>query len=178
MRTRDTWRTEFGISWEVPEVILRHPYLIDRSLHNDVCPRFELRTPPGDKSRDLLTYLWVDHIDEHMRELSHPRYVLTAQDIQGDFFMKTHISTDCLTDALAEVNKRREFDPSAEHRVVAQYSAEWERSKDAGTLHEDFDRLAEEWELISRALGWPEMCADDVMIKLTAKEDPRNGYAL
>jgi len=178
MRPQDTWRTEFGPSWEVPEEIQRHPYLIDRSWHNDICPKFEVLTPAGDKSRDLLLYLWADHKDESMRELAYPRYTLTAQTIQEKFRMKTHIATDSLTDALVEVNKRREFDPDIEQHIAAQYSTEWERSKDAGTLHEDFDRLAEEWRLISRTLGWPEMCADDVMVKLTAKEDPRNGYIL
>ena len=59
------WKSEFGAAYDVPDVIAKHPRLVDVSYHNDTSPSFmDARTnPDADGPR-----LWCEHPDPARRE--------------------------------------------------------------------------------------------------------------
>lgn len=66
----ELYKQEFGQGFELGFNLKDHPYLIDKSWHNDLCPSFYF------KVGELFYVLWVDHADVSQREEDTPRYVI------------------------------------------------------------------------------------------------------
>ena len=77
------WIAEFGSGYAVPTSITNEPGLTDVSWHNDICPSFmwadlpSSATLPGDEVLDFR--LWVEHVDQGMREADGQRFVISTQ---------------------------------------------------------------------------------------------------
>lgn len=71
------YKQEFGQSFDLGFDLNDHPYLIDKSWHNDLCPSFYF------KVGELFYVLWVDHADIEQREEDTPRYVIIEANNEG-----------------------------------------------------------------------------------------------
>lgn len=65
------YKQEFGQDFDLGFDLESHPYLIDKSWHNDLCPSFYLNVG------EQYYVLWVDYADEEQREEDTPRYMIT-----------------------------------------------------------------------------------------------------
>ena len=60
------WVQEFGLSYDVPPEVQRHPGIVDQSWHNDAAPSFTLAK--WTRKNDLpQVCLWVEHPDASQR---------------------------------------------------------------------------------------------------------------
>ncbi|MCK8136342.1 hypothetical protein [Pseudoalteromonas sp. 2CM28B] len=66
----ELYKQEFGQGFELGFNLKDHPYLIDKSWHNDLCPSFYF------KVGEQYYVLWVDYADIEQREEDTPRYVI------------------------------------------------------------------------------------------------------
>tara|TARA_B100001971_G_C18247648_1_gene575558 strand:+ start:1904 stop:2233 length:330 start_codon:yes stop_codon:yes gene_type:complete len=65
------YKQEFSQDFDLGFDFKDHPYLIDKSWHNDQCPSFYF------KVSEQYYVLWVDHADIEQREEDTPRYMIT-----------------------------------------------------------------------------------------------------
>ena len=66
----ELYKQEFGQNFGIGFDLKNHPYLIDKSWHNDLCPSFYF------KVGEQYYVLWVDYADVEQREEDTPRYVI------------------------------------------------------------------------------------------------------
>ncbi|MBH0039871.1 hypothetical protein [Pseudoalteromonas sp. SWN166] len=71
------YKQEFSQDFELGFDLNDHPYLIDKSWHNDLCPSFYFRVG------EQFYVLWVDHTDVEQREENTPRYVIVEAINEG-----------------------------------------------------------------------------------------------
>ncbi|WP_194442465.1 hypothetical protein [Pseudoalteromonas simplex] len=64
------YKQEFGRDFDLGFDLKEHPYLIDKSWHNDVCPSFYFNVG------EQYYVLWVDYADEEQREENTTRYTV------------------------------------------------------------------------------------------------------
>lgn len=64
------YKQEFGRDFDLGFDLESHPYLIDKSWHNDLCPSFYF------KVGEQFYVLWVDYADIEQREENTPRYLI------------------------------------------------------------------------------------------------------
>lgn len=67
----ELYKQEFGQNFDLGFDLKNHPYLIDKSWHNDLCPSFYF------KVAEQYYVLWVDYADKERREEDTPRYMIT-----------------------------------------------------------------------------------------------------
>ena len=72
------YQQEFGQDFDLGFNLKNHPYLIDKSWHNDQCPSFYF------KVGELYYVLWVDYADIEQREEDTPRYVIVEAINEGN----------------------------------------------------------------------------------------------
>lgn len=65
------YQQEFGQDFDLGFDLKNHPYLIDKSWHNDQCPSFYFKVD------EQYYVLWVDYAAEERREDGTPRYMIT-----------------------------------------------------------------------------------------------------
>ena len=73
----ELYKQEFGQNFDLGFDLKNHPYLIDKSWHNDQCPSFYL------KVGEQYYVLWVDYADIEQREEETPRYVIVEAINEG-----------------------------------------------------------------------------------------------
>jgi hypothetical protein len=66
----ELYKQEFGQDFDLGFDLKNHPYLIDKSWHNDQCPSFYF------KMGEQYYVLWVDYADKEQREENTPRYLI------------------------------------------------------------------------------------------------------
>jgi len=66
----ELYKQKFGQNFDLSFDLKNHPYLIDKSWHNDQCPSFYF------KVGEQYYVLWVDYADVEQREEDTPRYVI------------------------------------------------------------------------------------------------------
>ena len=66
----ELYKQAFGQNFDLGFNLKNHPYLIDKSWHNDLCPSFYF------KVAEQYYVLWVDYADIEQREEDTPRYVI------------------------------------------------------------------------------------------------------
>lgn len=88
------YKQEFGSSFKLGFNLEEHPYLIDKSWHNDVCPSFYFSV--GEEYH----VLWVDYADEEQREENTARYMITKGVNEG---------TNCKPEIYSEENSEEIF---------------------------------------------------------------------
>lgn len=71
------YKQEFGQNFDLGFDLKDHPYLIDKSWHNDQCPSFYF------KVAEQYYVLWVDYGDIEQREEHTPRYVIIEANNEG-----------------------------------------------------------------------------------------------
>ena len=64
------YKQEFGQNFDLGFDLKDHPYLIDKSWHNDQCPSFYFSVG------EYFYVLWVDYADIEQREEDTPRYLI------------------------------------------------------------------------------------------------------
>ncbi|KTG18936.1 hypothetical protein AUR67_17430 [Pseudoalteromonas sp. XI10] len=64
------YKQEFGQDFDLGFDLKEHPYLIDKSWHNDLCPSFYFKVD------EQYYVLWVDYADEERREENTTRYTI------------------------------------------------------------------------------------------------------
>ncbi|MBB1456893.1 hypothetical protein [Pseudoalteromonas sp. SG43-5] len=67
----ELYKQEFGQNFDLGFDLKNHPYLIDKSWHNDLCPSFYF------KVGEQYYVLWVDYADIEQREEETLRYLIT-----------------------------------------------------------------------------------------------------
>ena len=72
------YKQEFGQNFDLGFDLKNHPYLIDKSWHNDQCPSFYF------KVGEQYYVLWVDYTDIEQREEETPRYVILEAINEGN----------------------------------------------------------------------------------------------
>jgi hypothetical protein len=81
------WMREFGADYDVPQLFMDAPDLVDVSWHNDVSPSFMLKGTEGIDS-DQTPRIWIEHPDPRQREYpatdGDPRFLVTAGDSEYD----------------------------------------------------------------------------------------------
>ncbi|MCL1096169.1 MULTISPECIES: hypothetical protein [Shewanella] len=82
----ELYKQEFGQQFELGFDLTLHPWLVDKSWHNDVSPSFYFTTPAG------FMVLWVDYEDPKQREdTEQDRYVvMTAVNSGTDEYPEIH----------------------------------------------------------------------------------------
>ena len=73
----ELYKQEFGQNFDLGFDLKDHPYLIDKSWHNDQCPSFYL------KVGEQYYVLWVDYADIEQREEDTPRYLIVEAINEG-----------------------------------------------------------------------------------------------
>lgn len=73
----ELYKQEFGQNFNLGFDLKNHPYLIDKSWHNDLCPSFYF------KVGEQYYILWVDYADIEQREEDTPRYVIVRATNEG-----------------------------------------------------------------------------------------------
>lgn len=73
----ELYKKEFGQDFELGFKLREHPYLIDKSWHNDLCPSFYF------KVGEQYYVLWVDYPNVEQREEDTPRYVIVGAVNEG-----------------------------------------------------------------------------------------------
>ena len=71
------YKQEFGQDFGLGFDLRNHPYLIDKSWHNDLCPSFYF------KVGEQFYVLWVDYADIEQREEDTFRYVIVEAINEG-----------------------------------------------------------------------------------------------
>lgn len=71
------YKQEFGRDFDLGFDLGSHPYLIDKSWHNDLCPSFYFNVG------GQYYVLWVDYADEAQREEDTPRYMIVKAVNEG-----------------------------------------------------------------------------------------------
>ena len=71
------YKQEFGQNFNLGFDLKDHPYLIDKSWHNDQCPSFYFKVD------EQYYVLWVDYADIEQREEDTPRYVIIEATNEG-----------------------------------------------------------------------------------------------
>lgn len=71
------YKLEFGRDFDLGFDLKSHPYLIDKSWHNDLCPSFYFHVG------EQYYVLWVDYADVEQREEGTPRYVIVEAINEG-----------------------------------------------------------------------------------------------
>ncbi|MBB1409459.1 hypothetical protein [Pseudoalteromonas sp. SG44-17] len=66
----ELYKQEFGQNFDLGFDLKNHPYLIDKSWHNDQCPSFYF------KVGEQFYVLWVDYAEIEQREEDTARYVI------------------------------------------------------------------------------------------------------
>ncbi len=74
----ELYKQEFGQNFDLGFDLKNHPYLIDKSWHNDQCPSFYF------KVGEQFYVLWVDYADIEQREEDTPRYVILEAINEGN----------------------------------------------------------------------------------------------
>lgn len=72
-----SYKQEFGQDFDLGFDLIEHPYLIDKSWHNDLCPSFYF------KIDEQYYVLWVDYAEEEQREEDTSRYVIVEAINEG-----------------------------------------------------------------------------------------------
>ena len=72
------YQQEFGQNFDLGFALKDHPYLIDKSWHNDQCPSFYF------KVGEQYYVLWVDYADVEQREEDTARYVIVEAINEGN----------------------------------------------------------------------------------------------
>ncbi len=72
-----SYKTEFGLDFNLGFDLSEYPLLIDKSWHNDVCPSFYFRV--GGE----YFVLWVDFEDPYRREYDIARYAVVSAENLG-----------------------------------------------------------------------------------------------
>lgn len=73
----ELYKQEFGQNFDLGFDSKDHPYLIDKSWHNDQCPSFYF------KVGEQYYVLWVDYADAQQREEDTSRYVIVEAINEG-----------------------------------------------------------------------------------------------
>ena len=73
----ELYKQEFGQGFELGFNLKDHPYLVDKSWHNDLCPSFYF------KLGEQFYVLWVDYADVEQREENTPRYAVVRANNEG-----------------------------------------------------------------------------------------------
>ncbi|OUS73854.1 hypothetical protein B5G52_03570 [Pseudoalteromonas sp. A601] len=73
----ELYKQEFCQDFDLGFDLNDHPYLIDKSWHNDLCPSFNF------KVGEQYYVLWVDYADVEQREEDTPRYVIVEAINEG-----------------------------------------------------------------------------------------------
>jgi len=71
------YQQEFGQDFDLGFDLKDHPYLIDKSWHNDLCPSFYFKV--GEK----YYVLWVEYADKGQREEDTARYIIVEAINEG-----------------------------------------------------------------------------------------------
>ncbi|MAJ41182.1 MAG: hypothetical protein CMK62_14040 [Pseudoalteromonadaceae bacterium] len=71
------YKQEFGQNFDLGFDLKNHPYLIDKSWHNDLCPSFYFKV--GEQHY----VLWVDYADIEQREEETLRYLIVEAVNEG-----------------------------------------------------------------------------------------------
>ena len=72
------YKNEFGSNFDLGFNLSDHPYLNDKSWHNDVSPSFYFNAGAQ------YYVLWVDYADPNEREYSNERYLIQQAENEGD----------------------------------------------------------------------------------------------
>lgn len=73
----ELYKQEFGQDFELGFYLKNHPYLVDKSWHNDLCPSFYFNIG------EQFYVLWVDHSDVEQREEDTQRYIIVEAINEG-----------------------------------------------------------------------------------------------
>ena len=73
----ELYKQEFGQNFDLGFSLKKHPYLIDKSWHNDQCPSFYFI------ENEKYYVLWVDYAEEEQREEDTFRYVIVEAINEG-----------------------------------------------------------------------------------------------
>lgn len=74
----ELYKQAFGQDFDLGFDLTNHPYLIDKSWHNDLCPSFYF------KVGEQYYVLWVDYADVEQREENTPRYAIVEAFNEGN----------------------------------------------------------------------------------------------
>jgi hypothetical protein len=74
----ELYKQEFGKDFDLGFDLKNHPYLIDKSWHNDLCPSFYF------KLSEQFYVLWIDYADVEQREEDTLRYVIVEAINEGN----------------------------------------------------------------------------------------------
>ncbi|MDC9565693.1 MULTISPECIES: hypothetical protein [unclassified Pseudoalteromonas] len=74
----ELYKQEFGQNFDLGFSLKKHPYLIDKSWHNDQCPSFYFI------ENEKYYVLWVDYAEEEQREEDTSRYIIVEAINEGD----------------------------------------------------------------------------------------------
>lgn len=74
----ELYKQEFNENFDLGFDLKDHPYLIDKSWHNDLCPSFYFNVS------EQFYVLWVDDADIEQREEDMPRYVIIEAINEGN----------------------------------------------------------------------------------------------
>ena len=90
----ELYKQEFGQNFDLGFALKDHPYLIDKSWHNDQCPSFYF------KVGEQFYVLWVDYADVEQREEETLRYLITKGVNEGtndtpEIYSETHSEEIC-----------------------------------------------------------------------------------
>lgn len=88
------YKQEFGQDFDLGLDLKEHPYLIDKSWHNDLCPSFYFKVD------EQYYVLWVDYADEEQREEDSARFMITKGVNEG---------TNYKPEVYSEVNSEEVF---------------------------------------------------------------------
>jgi len=72
------YKNEFGSNFDLGFNLSDHPYLNDKSWHNDVSPSFYFNAGAQ------YYVLWVDYADPNKREESNERFLIQEAENEGD----------------------------------------------------------------------------------------------
>ena len=72
------YKNEFGSDFDLGFNLKEHPYLTDKSWHNDMSPSFYFSVGAQ------YYVLWVDYADPNKREDSNERYLIQEAENEGD----------------------------------------------------------------------------------------------
>ncbi|MBG9996821.1 hypothetical protein I6F50_17365 [Pseudoalteromonas sp. NZS127_1] len=71
------YKQEFNENFDIGFNLEDHPYLVDKSWHNDQCPSFYFRVG------EQFYVLWIDYADVKQRQEDTPRYVIVEAINEG-----------------------------------------------------------------------------------------------
>ncbi|WP_017218305.1 hypothetical protein [Pseudoalteromonas sp. NJ631] len=71
------YKQEFGQDFDLGVDLKEHPYLIDNSWHNYLCPSFYFKVD------EHYYFLWVDYAEEEQKEENTTRYTVIEANNEG-----------------------------------------------------------------------------------------------